>query len=230
MIEFLQTAWERPDDGIWEMRGPRRHFVHSKMMAWVAVDRAIRSAEQGWISGDVARWKTLRTTIHEQVCRQGFDTDLNSFVQYYGSKHLDASLLMMPLVGFLPADDARVIGTVKAIEANLMESGFVARYTQDPDVDGMPHGEGKFLACTFWLADNYVLQGRHEDAARIFERLLDIRNDLGLLSEEYDPVAKRQLGNFPQAFSHVGLVNTALNLSRGFRRPVVGPGAALDSR
>ena len=216
MIEFLETAWEHPDDGIWEMRGPRRHFVHSKMMAWVAVDRAIRSAEQGWISGDVARWKTLRTTIHEQVCRQGFDADLNSFVQYYGSKHLDASLLMMPLVGFLPADDARVIGTVKAIEANLMESGFVARYTQDPDVDGMPHGEGKFLACTFWLADNYVLQGRHEDAARIFERLLDIRNDLGLLSEEYDPVAKRQLGNFPQAFSHVGLVNTALELSHSY--------------
>ncbi|MGC2400264.1 MAG: glycoside hydrolase family 15 protein, partial [Acidobacteriaceae bacterium] len=164
------------------MRGLGRHFVHSKMMAWVAVDRAIRSAEQGWISGDIARWKTLRATIHEQVCRQGFDAGLNSFVQYYGSKHLDASLLMMPLVGFLPADDARVIGSVKAIEANLMESGFVARYTQDPDVDGMPHGEGKFLACTFWLADNYVLQGRHEDAAPIFERLLDIRNDVGLLS------------------------------------------------
>ena len=230
LIQFLETAWERPDDGIWEMRGPRRHFVHSKMMAWVAVDRAIRSAEQGWISGDIARWKTLRTTIHEQVCRQGFDAGLNSFVQYYGSKHLDASLLMMPLVGFLQADDARVIGTVKAIEANLMESGFVARYTQDAAVDGMPHGQGKFLACTFWLADNYVLQGRDEDAARIFERLLDIRNDLGLLSEEYDPVAKRLLGNFPQAFSHVGLVNTALNLSRGFRRPGVGPAAALDSR
>jgi len=137
---------------------------------------------------------------------------------------------MMPLVGFLPADDARVIGTVKAIEANLMETGFVARYTQDPDVDGMPHGEGKFLACTFWLADNYALQGRYEDAARIFERLLDIRNDLGLLSEEYDPVAKRLLGNFPQAFSHVGLVNTAFNLSRGFRQPAVTPTAAVDSR
>jgi GH15 family glucan-1,4-alpha-glucosidase len=230
LIQFLQTAWDRPDDGIWEMRGPRRHFVHSKMMAWVAVDRAIRSAEQGWISGDIVRWKTLRTTIHDQVCRQGFDTGLNSFVQYYGSKHLDASLLMMPLVGFLPADDARVIGTVKAIEANLMEGGFIARYTQDPDVDGMPHGEGKFLACTFWLADNYVLQGRHEDAACIFERLLDIRNDLGLLSEEYDPVAKRLLGNFPQAFSHVGLVNTAFNLNRAFGQPDVAPEAALDSR
>ncbi len=230
LIEFLETAWNRPDDGIWEMRGPRRHFVHSKMMAWVAVDRAIRSVEQSWIAGDIARWKTLRTTIHEQVCREGFDAGLNSFVQSYGSKHLDASLLMMPLVGFLPSDDARVIGTVKAIEANLMESGFVARYKQDPAVDGMPHGEGKFLACTFWLADNYLLQGRHEDAARIFERLLDIRNDLGLLSEEYDPVAKRLLGNFPQAFSHVGLVNTAFNLSRGFRGSAVAPAAALDSR
>jgi len=225
MIEFLEIAWERPDDGIWEMRGPRRHFVHSKMMAWVAVDRAIRSAEQGWISGDIARWKTLRTTIHEQVCRQGFDASLNSFVQYYGSKHLDASLLMMPLVGFLAADDARVIGTVKAIEMHLMENGFIGRYTQDPAVDGMPHGEGKFLACSFWLADNYVLQGRHEDAVRMFERLLNIRNDVGLLSEEYDPVAKRQLGNFPQAFSHVGLVNTAFNLSRNISQPAVGPAA-----
>jgi len=164
------------------------------------------------------------------VCRQGFDAGLNSFVPNYGSKYLDASLLMMPLVGFLRADDARVIGTVKSIEANLMENGFVAWYTQDPDVDGMPHGEGKFLACSFWLADNYELQGRHEDAIRIFDRLLDIRNDVGLLSEEYDPVAKCLLGNFPQAFSHVGLVNTALNLSRGFRQFAVGPVAAVDSR
>ena len=200
------------------------------MMAWVAVDRAIKSAEQGWISGDIARWKALRTTIHEQVCRKGFDADLNSFVQSYGSKHLDASLLMMPMVGFLPADDARVIGTVKAIETHLVESGFVGRYTQDPDVDGIPHGEGKFLACSFWLADNYMLQGRYEDAGRIFERLLNIRNDVGLLSEEYDPVAKRLLGNFPQAFSHVGLVNTAFNLSRGFRGSAVDPAAARDSR
>jgi GH15 family glucan-1,4-alpha-glucosidase len=213
LLEFLESGWERPDDGIWEMRGPRRHFVHSKMMAWVALDRAIRSVEQGWFSGDIARWKSLRNTIHEQVCRQGFDAELNSFVQYYGSKHLDASLLMMPLVGFLPADDPRVVGTVKAIETHLMEDGFVGRYTQDPAVDGMPHGEGKFLACSFWLADNYVLQGRREDAVRMFERLLDIRNDVGLLAEEYDPVAKRMLGNFPQAFSHVGLVNTAFDLA-----------------
>ncbi len=214
LLEFLETGWEQPDEGIWEMRGPRRHFTHSKMMAWVAVDRAVKSAEQGWFAGDIARGKTLRDKIHEQVCSEGFDAELNSFVQYYGSKKLDASLLMMPLVGFLPADDARVVGTVKAIETHLLNGGFVARYSSDPAVDGMPHGEGKFLACTFWLADNYVLQGRKEDATRLFEGLLGIRNDVGLLSEEYDPVAKRLLGNFPQAFSHVGLVNTAFNLSR----------------
>jgi len=214
LMDFLETGWEHPDEGIWEVRGPRRHFVHSKMMAWVAVDRVIKSAELGSFEGDVARWKKLREAIHEQVCRQGFDADLNSFVQYYGSQHLDASILMMPLMGFLPANDARVVGTIKAIETNLMENGFVGRYTQDPAVDGLPHGEGEFLPCSFWLADNYELQGRHEDAVRLFERLLDIRNDVGLLSEEYDSVMKRQLGNFPQAFSHVGLVNTAFNLTQ----------------
>jgi len=219
MLEFLDTGWARPDEGIWEVRGPRRHFVHSKMMAWVAVDRLIKFAELGRLSTDVPRWKKLRAAIHEQVCRDGFDADLNSFVQYYGSKHLDASILMMPLVGFLPADDPRVIGTVEAIEKRLMRDGFVERYTQDPEVDGIPHGEGAFLACSFWLADNYELQGRHEEAVRMFERLLEIRNDVGLLAEEYDPVAKRQLGNFPQAFSHVGLVNTAFNLTRGSRQP-----------
>jgi GH15 family glucan-1,4-alpha-glucosidase len=214
LLDFLETAWESPDEGIWEMRGPRRHFVHSKMMAWVAVDRAIKSVGNGWLKADVARWLVLRGTIHEQVCREGFDADLNSFVQYYGSKHLDASLLMMPMVRFLPADDPRVIGTVRAIETHLTEDGFVARYTQDSAVDGIPHGEGKFLACSFWLADNYVLQGRHQDAVTMFERLLAIRNDVGLLSEQYDHLAKRLLGNFPQAFSHVGLVNTAFNLMR----------------
>jgi GH15 family glucan-1,4-alpha-glucosidase len=213
MMDFLETGWEQPDDGIWEMRGPRRHFVHSKMMAWVAVDRVVKSAELGRLKGDVARWRKLRDAIHEQVCRQGFDADMNSFVQYYGSKHLDAAILMMPLVGFLPANDARVIGTVKAIETHLVENGFVGRYTQDPAVDGLPHGEGTFLPCSFWLADNYELQGRHEDAVRLFERLLEVRNDVGLLAEEYDPTSKRLLGNFPQAFSHVGLVNTAFNLT-----------------
>jgi GH15 family glucan-1,4-alpha-glucosidase len=229
MLEFLETGWEQQDEGIWEMRGPRRHFVHSKM-AWVAVDRLIRSAEKGRFTTDAARWKKLRDTIHEQVCRQGFDANMNSFVQYYGGKHLDASILMMPLVGFLAADDERVIGTVKAIETHLTQNGFVGRYTQDPAVDGLPHEEGTFLACSFWLADNYELQGRHEDAVRIFERLLNIRNDVGLLSEEYDPVAKRLLGNFPQAFSHVGLVNTAFNLSHGFRQVAVGTTAAVDPR
>jgi len=229
MLEFLETGWARPDEGIWEVRGPRRHFVHSKMMAWVAVDRLIKFAELGGFSTDVSRWKKLRAAIHEQVCREGFDADLNSFVQYYGSKHLDASILMMPMVGFLPADDPRVIGTVTAIEKHLRRDGFVERYTQDPEVDGIPHGEGAFLACSFWLADNYELQGRHEEAVRMFERLLEIRNDVGLLSEEYDSDQKRQLGNFPQAFSHVGLVNTAFKLSRNSRRPT-GSTPSSDSR
>ncbi len=213
IIHFLETAWKNPDEGIWEVRGPRRHFTHSKMMAWVAMDRAVKSMEQGWLPYNEG-WKTVRDQIHQQVCQSGFDTDLNSFVQFYGSKHLDSSLLMMALVGFLPPTDPRILGTVAAIEKHLMSpDGFVARYTTDPDVDGLPHGEATFLACTFWLADNYALQGRRKNALEIFERLLAIRNDVGLLAEEYDPVAKRLLGNFPQAFSHVGLVNTAVNLS-----------------
>jgi GH15 family glucan-1,4-alpha-glucosidase len=219
MMDFLETGWEQPDEGIWEVRGPRRHFVHSKVMAWVAADRVVKSVEMGRLEGDVERWRKLRDAIHEQVCRQGFNADLNSFVQYYGGKHLDAAILMMPLVGFLPANDARVIGTVKAVETQLVENGFVGRYTQDPAVDGLPHGEATFLPCSFWLADNYGLQGRHADAVRMFERLLAIRNDVGLLSEEYDPAAKRLLGNFPQAFSHVGLVNTAFNLTDRSDRP-----------
>jgi GH15 family glucan-1,4-alpha-glucosidase len=230
MLEFLETGWERPDEGIWEVRGPRRHFVHSKMMAWVAIDRMIRSAEKGRLTIDLPRWKKLRDAIHEQVCRQGFDASLNSFVQYYGSKHLDASILMMPLVGFLEANDPRVKGTVNAIETHLMRNGLVGRYTQDPAVDGLPHGEGTFLACSFWLADNYELQGRHQEAVRMFEHLLEIRNDVGLLAEEYDPVGKRQLGNFPQAFSHVGLVNTAFNLTSGSGQPSAGPKAAAGAR
>jgi GH15 family glucan-1,4-alpha-glucosidase len=228
MLDFLETGWEQPDEGIWEVRGPRRHFVHSKMMAWVAVDRLIKMAELGRFAVEIPRWEKLRAAIHEQVCRLGFDANLNSFVQYYGCQHVDASLLQMPLVGFLPPDDPRVIGTVKAIESRLMKNGFVGRYEQDPAVDGMPHGEGTFLPCSFWLADNYELQGRHEDAVRMFERLLDIRNDVGLLSEEYDPVAKRQLGNFPQAFTHVGLVNTAFNLTRQSKQPDGKPSEAAN--
>ena len=214
LLEHLQGVWEEPDEGIWEVRGPRRNFTHSKMMAWVAMDRAVKSVEQGWLSdAPVENWRKIRDQIHNDVCTQGFDRELNSFVQFYGSKHLDASLLMMAIVGFLPAKDPRLLGTVAAIEKRLLsKNGFVNRYTIDPAVDGIPHGEAAFLPCTFWLADNYALQGRTEEARETFDRVLAIRNDLGLLSEEYDPVGRRLLGNFPQAFSHFGMVNTAYNL------------------
>ena len=213
LLGLLESNWREPDEGIWEVRGPRRHFTHSKMMAWVAFDRAVKAVEQFGLDGPVDRWRALRDEVHEQVCREGFDAEVGAFVQSYGSKRLDASLLMMPLVGFLPANDPRVLGTVAAIERGLMTDGFVARYIPEPGVDGLPPGEGAFLPCTFWLADNYALQGRHDEARRVFERLLAIRNDVGLLSEEYDPAAGRLVGNFPQAFSHIGLVNTAYNLA-----------------
>jgi GH15 family glucan-1,4-alpha-glucosidase len=214
LMNFLESAWKEPDEGIWEVRGPRRHFTHSKVMAWVAVDRMVKAVERFGLAGPVDRWRTLRAAIHDEVCRAGFDQDQNSFVQYYGAKDLDASLLMIPLVGFLPANDPRVRGTVEAIERHLVTDGFVARYPTKQHVDGLPPGEGVFLACTFWLADNLAMLGRQDDALRLFERLLALRNDVGLLSEEYDPVKKRLLGNFPQAFSHVSLVNTAYNLAR----------------
>jgi GH15 family glucan-1,4-alpha-glucosidase len=214
-VNFLETAWDAPDEGIWEVRGPRRRFTHSRMMAWVALDRAVTIVERFGREGPVERWCKLRDTIHEQVCREGFNTDVGAFVQYYGSKKLDASLLMMPLVGFLPASDPRVRSTVDAIERRLLRDGFVQRYENDPGVDGLPPGEGAFLPCTFWLADNYALLGREDDAKNIFERLLGLCNDVGLLSEEYDPRAKRLVGNFPQAFSHVALINTAFNLAHG---------------
>jgi GH15 family glucan-1,4-alpha-glucosidase len=213
LLEFLESAWEKPDEGIWEVRGPRRHFTHSKVMAWVAVDRAVKAIEQFQLDGPLERWRQLRDAIHEQVCREGFNPALNAFVQYYGSDLLDASLLMMPLVGFLPPCDPRMCGTVAAIERHLLRDGFVARYATTSSVDGLPPGEGAFLPCTFWLADNYALMGRPDDARGVFERLLGLCNDVGLLSEEYDPEARRLVGNFPQAFSHVGLVNTAVNLS-----------------
>jgi GH15 family glucan-1,4-alpha-glucosidase len=202
------------EEGIWEVRGPRRHFTHSKVMAWVAFDRAVKTIEGFGLDGPVDRWRTLRDTIHAEVCQRGFNTDLGSFVQYYGSDRLDASLLMIPLVGFLLPADPRVRGTVDAIQRRLVTDGFVARYQDTGDVDGLPPGEGAFLACTFWWADNLVLLGRHAEARRIFERLLALRNDVGLLSEEYDPRARRLVGNFPPAFSHVGLVNTAHNLTQ----------------
>jgi GH15 family glucan-1,4-alpha-glucosidase len=214
LTEYLESAWSKPDNGIWEMRGPQRHFTHSKVMAWVAVDRMVKAVERFGLQGPVERWRRLRSTIHEEVCRNGFDDERNSFVQYYGGKELDASLLMIPLVGFLPARDARVRGTVEAIERDLMADGFVLRYRTKQHIDGLPPGEAAFLACSFWLADNLALLGRQEDASRLFERLLSLCNDVGLLSEGYDPGNQRMLGNFPQALSHLALVNTACNLSR----------------
>ena len=215
LVGFLEKDWVNPDSGIWEVRGPPRHFTHSKVMAWVAVDRAVRAVEHFGHSGPVDAWRALRQKIHEDVCRRGFDAELGSFVQSYGAKTLDASLLMIPLVGFLSCRDPRVIGTVKAIEKDLLHGGFVRRYDTGTGVDGLGPGEGVFLTCSFWLADNWAIQGRTDEATELFERLLSIRNDVGLLAEEYDPVSRRQLGNFPQAFSHVGLINTAHNLANG---------------
>ena len=214
LIEYLDSAWTKPDEGIWEVRGPRRHFTHSKMMAWVAVDRTVKSMERFGLPGPLERCRKLRTAIHEEVCLKGFDHRRNTFVQSYGGKDLDASLLMMPLVGFLPPSDPRVRGTIHAIERDLMRDGLVARYSTKPEIDGLPVGEGVFLACSFWLADNFALLGRRDDAVRLFEHLLELRNDVGLLSEEYDLSRRRLVGNFPQAFSHVSLINTATNLSR----------------
>ena len=221
LLGYLETEWNQPDDGIWEVRGPRRHFTHSKVMAWVAVDRAVKDIEAYGLESDVARWKGLRGAIHEEVCKHGYDPRRGSFVQYFGGQELDASLLMIPLVGFLPAQDTRVRATIEAIERELCEDGFVRRYDANASghVDGLPAGEGAFLACTFWLADNYWLLGQHEKARRLFETLLGVANDVGLLSEQFDPGSRRLLGNFPQAFSHVSLVNTAFNLSSS----TVGP-------
>jgi GH15 family glucan-1,4-alpha-glucosidase len=219
IVSFLESAWKQPDEGIWEVRGPRRHFTHSKVMAWVAFDRAIKMVEKLDVEGPVNRWRTLRDTVHNEVCTQGFDSNKNSFVQHYGSTEPDASLLMIPLVGFLPADDPRVAGTVACIERELLHDGFVQRYKTHPEIDGLPPGEGVFLPCTFWLADNYVMLGRQKEAERVFERLLGLCNDVGLISEEYDPQTGRLVGNFPQAFTHVGLINTAMNLRRQANHP-----------
>jgi GH15 family glucan-1,4-alpha-glucosidase len=214
LMDFLESAWKEPDEGIWEVRGPRRQFTHSKIMAWVAVDRTIKTLERLKPRQPLDRWRKLRDRIHDEVCTLGYDRERNSFVQFYGSKELDASLLMIPLVGFLPPDDPRVRGTVEAVERDLTRDGFVARYEPKKEIDGLPPGEGVFLPCTFWLADNLALLGRYEEARKLFERLLELRNDVGLLSEEYDISKHRFLGNFPQAFTHVSLINTAINLSR----------------
>ena len=213
LIRYLERAWTEPDEGIWEIRGERRHFVHSKVMAWVAFDRAVRSVEEQGLDGPADRWRGLRERIHGEVCEYGYDDELGSFVQSYGSKELDASLLLIPLVGFLPASDARVRGTIEAVERELLEEGFVLRYrTREAGVDGLPPGEGVFLPCSFWLVDCYELLGRHAEAHALFERLLSLANDVGLLAEEYDPKAGRLLGNFPQAFTHLALVNSAFNV------------------
>jgi GH15 family glucan-1,4-alpha-glucosidase len=216
LLDSLEGKWREPDEGIWELRSGRRMLTHSKVMAWVAFQSAIRSVEEFGLEGPVDRWRALRDEIHREVCMRGYDSTRNTFVQTFGRPELDAALLMIPLVGFLPPDDERVIGTVRAIENELVVDGLVLRYrTDDGPSDGLPHGEGVFLPCSFWLADAYARLGRREDARRLFERLLSLRNDVGLLSEEYDPNGRRFLGNFPQAFSHLALVNTAYALQAG---------------
>ena len=214
LIEHLETIWMNPDEGIWEVRGGRRNFVHSKVMAWTAFDCAVRSVEEFGLDGPVERWRDVRADIHAQVCEKGFDKELNSFTQSYGEKPLDASLLLLPLVGFLPVDDPRIVGTIAAIERTLLHDGFVARYDTSTSVDGLVGHEGTFLPCSFWLVDVMTLMGRHDEARAMFERLIALCNDVGLISEEYDVEAKRLVGNFPQAFTHVALVNSAHNLAR----------------
>ncbi len=219
LLNHLAKAWKEPDEGIWEVRGAPRQFTHSKVMAWVAFDRAIKSAEMFGFDGPLDRWRELREQIHATTCAQGYDAELGSFVQSFGSKEVDASLLLIPSVGFLPVDDPRIRGTVAMVERQLLVDGFVTRYRTASRVDGLPAGEGAFLACSFWLADVYILQDRQAEAERLFRRLVGLCNDVGLLSEEYDLAARRLAGNFPQAFSHVGLVNTAFNLTRA-EKPV----------
>ena len=213
LLAHLETVWRAPDEGIWEVRGGRRHFTYSKVMAWVAFDRGIKTVEAFGLDGPVERWRRVRAEIHEEVCRRAFNTHLGSFAQAYDSDLLDASTLLIPQVGFLPPDDARVRGTVEAIERKLLRGGFVLRYDTAATEDGLPPGEGAFLPCSFWLADAYVLIGRPVDAQRLFERLVGLCNDVGLLAEEYDTDAQRLVGNFPQAFSHIALVNTAHNIA-----------------
>ncbi|MFG3353814.1 glycoside hydrolase family 15 protein [Streptomyces sp. NPDC048001] len=216
LLGFLESTWRQPDEGLWEVRGPRRHFVHSKVMAWAAADRAVRTLETDRsLPGEAARWRAMRDEVHREVCEKGYDPVRNTFTQSYGSEELDAATLLIPHVGFLPGDDPRVLGTIEAVRRELAVGPLVRRYsTAGAGVDGLPGGEGTFLACSFWLTDALCMAGRHEEARELFEQLLALRNDVGLLSEEYDPAAERLLGNYPQAFSHIGLVNTALALAR----------------
>ncbi|GIL40921.1 glycoside hydrolase family 15 protein [Roseiterribacter gracilis] len=217
LIEHVSKIWREPDEGLWEVRGPRRHFTFSKAMCWLAFDRAVKSVEKFDLPGDVERWRTIRDEIHQDVCDKAYDAARGHFTQSYGDGLLDGSLLLLPQIGFLPIDDPRIATTIAAIERHLMVEGYVLRYRTDQTQDGLPPGEGAFLACSFWLADAMTMQGRLDEATALFERLLGLANDVGLLAEEYDPRAKRHLGNFPQAFSHVALVNTAYNLLRGGR-------------
>ena len=222
LMKFLESNWQKPNEGIWEVRGGRKHFTHSKMMAWVAFDRAIKLVEECNCAAyeHFQRWQRIRDQIHAEVCERGYNPGKKAFTQFYGSDALDASLLVMPLTGFLPVTDERVRGTIEAIERELMLDGFVLRYRpQEEKVDGLPGREGVFLPCSFWFADCLHLLGRKKEARELFGRLLDVRNDLGLLSEEYDPREKRQLGNFPQAFSHVALISAAAILSNDMFRP-----------
>jgi GH15 family glucan-1,4-alpha-glucosidase len=220
IIDWLESGWRQEDEGIWEVRGPRRHFTHSKVMAWVAFDRAVKMDEQRGREGNADRWRACREDVRKDVLKSGFNADVGTFVQYYGSDRLDASLLLIPLVGFLPATDERVVATVDAIRRDLLRDGFVERYRADAenvDVDGLPPGEGVFLPCSFWLVAVLAQQGKHDDAIELYERLLSLRNDVGLVSEEYDPESKRLVGNFPQAFTHLALVETAFSLEKAAR-------------
>ena len=212
LVSHIETIWQQPDEGIWEVRGPRQNFTYSKVMAWVAFDRAIKSMEKWKLEGPLARWRELRSRIHDEICANAFNREVGAFSQSYGSKELDASALLIPLVGFLPVDDPRIRSTIEAIERTLMRDGFVLRYRPERTDDGLRSHEGAFLACSFWFVDNLVLLGQLPEAKRMFERLLALRNDVGLLAEEYDWTAKRLVGNFPQAFSHVALINSAHNL------------------
>ncbi len=213
LLEFVEANWQRPDDGIWEIRGPQRHFIHSKVMAWVAFDRVIKDAERDGLEAPLERWRQVRDAIHAEVCAKGFNAERGCFVQSYESSHLDASVLLMAQVGFLPPNDPRVLGTIEAVERELIVEGLVLRYSTETGVDALPAGEGAFLPCSFWLADCYALTGRRREGEALFERLLALRNDVGLLAEEYDPRSGRMLGNFPQAMTHMALVNTARLLS-----------------
>jgi len=217
-LAHLEEIWPERDEGFWEVRSEREHFTHSKAMAWVAFDRSIKSAEKFKLKGPINHWRKVRDEIHKDVCERGFNKELNSFVRAYGSQELDATLLLLPAIGFLPPEDPRVLGTIKAVERNLFMDGFVARYDSEISDDGLPPGEGAFLACSFWLVDAYLMTGRHEEAVKLFERLILLCNDVGLLSEEYDLRDRRLLGNFPQALSHLALVNSASNLAH-YRKP-----------